>query len=68
MLIKATYNGNEKECYLNSDCIIDIFQKWDKWQVYTIDNERMGYTIEQSEFDKLMKYMNEEEYGKDNNI
>lgn len=57
MLIPATYNNIP--CYINTDFILDVFEKDGKYIAYTFDNERGGYAIKKTVFDKFLKEVEE---------
>jgi hypothetical protein len=68
MFIEATHIDTREQCYVNTDFIVDIFIKTvhqnflgtNKTEVvtqciaYTFDNERRGYAISKSDFEKLL--------------
>lgn len=58
MLIKAIYEPDKRECFINTDFIVDIFPYDDKsYIMYSIDNERGGYVISKDQFYTLCKKM-----------
>lgn len=44
MIIPAVYDG--KNCYLNTDYIVDIFCTNGEFIAYTLDTQRNGYVID----------------------
>lgn len=57
MIIKAIYD--KQECYLNTDYVVDIFPKGDKFIAYTLDNCRGGYIITKEDLEKLRSDQND---------
>ena len=58
MIIRALYD--DKPCYLNADYIVDIFPQSGLYVAYTLDNEREGYILTFDDFNRLVKYKNDE--------
>ena len=55
MFIKAIYEPTKEKCYINTDYIIEVYPKVGRYLAYTFDNEREGYYIEQTDFDRYME-------------
>lgn len=68
MFIEATYVETGKQCYINTDFVVDIFMEKihqnylgtnttkvvTQYIAYTFDNERRGYAISEFDFEKLL--------------
>ena len=60
MFIKAIYEPTKEKCYINTDYIIEVYPKVGRYLAYTFDNEREGYFIEQTDFDRYMSEQNKD--------
>lgn len=60
MFIKAIYEPTKEKCYINTDYIIEVYPKVGRYLAYTFDNEREGYYIEQTDFDRYMSEQNKD--------
>ena len=55
MFIKAIHIDTRERCYINTDFIVDIFKGTNaQYVAYTFDNERGGYAISKSDFEKVL--------------
>lgn len=45
MFIEAIYKETWQKCYINMDCVIDVFCEDGEYIAYTFDNDRGGYII-----------------------
>lgn len=53
MIVKAIYMPTGKECYLNTDYIVDIFKE-NGWHIaYVLDDGRGGYFLDNATVKKL---------------
>lgn len=55
MFIDSIYEADNSRCLINTDFIVDIFRKKDKWIAYTFDNEREGYILQDNDVKALRK-------------
>ena len=55
MFIQAIYEPTKDKCYVNTDYIIEVYPKVGRYLAYTFDNEREGYLIDKTEFDKFLE-------------
>jgi len=59
MIIRALYDN--KPCFVNTDYIVDVFQEdFNSYIAYTLDNEREGYVIGKEDFEKWLKFQNDD--------
>ena len=62
MFIKAMYRdgrGNTRDCYINTNYILDVFEKDDYMLAFVKSKDREGYMIAKAEFERFMEVGNE---------